>query len=196
MNPQSTRPLPVRGGPLPAKSTEDDRWVEGLRKGDEATFAVLNRNHSQAMLRIAKVYVSSHATAEDVVQETWLAILTGIGRFEQRSSLKTWMFHILANKARTAARLERRCVADPVTALGDIERDGSGVAPERFLGHPQRQLQRQRPPLPWDCPADDQLIVAHDVAAVRDAIADLPPIQRLVISLRDVDCWTSPEVCA
>src|ERR671930_586329 len=100
-------------------SPEDARLVEGLRAGDEAAFTALMREYGAAMLRVAQMYVSSRAVAEEVVQEAWLGVLKGIGRFEGRSSLKTWLFRIVANTAKTRGVREARSV--PFSSLGDNE---------------------------------------------------------------------------
>ena len=109
----------------------DARLVDGLRRRDDAAFAELMREYGAAMLRVAQMYVSSRAVAEEVVQEAWLAVLKGIDRFEGRSSLKTWIFRILANTAKTRGMREARSV--PLSALGEDD-DGSGVDVDRFFG--------------------------------------------------------------
>jgi len=178
-------------------ASEEGELVAGLLRGDEAIYLSLTQRHSGAMLRIAKLYVSSHATAEDVVQETWLAVWNGLSRFEQRCSLKTWIFDILTNKARTASRRERRCIPDNGFAQREFEGCSGGVSPHRFFDsrHPQWPLHWKQPPLPWDRAAEDSVIAAEAVQVVLTAINDLPQSQRLVISLRDVECWTATEVC-
>jgi len=182
---------------LAITASEEAALIAGLLQGDEATYLSLTQLHSGAMLRIAKLYVSSHATAEDVVQETWLAVWNGLSRFEQRCSLKTWIFDILTNKARTASRRERRCIPDNGFAQREFERCGGGVSSHRFFDsrHPQWPLHWKQPPLPWDRTAEDSVIAAEAVQVVLTAINDLPRSQRLVISLRDVECWTATEVC-
>src|SRR5437667_1703339 len=104
-------------------SPEDARLVDGLRRRDDAAFAELMRDYGAAMLRVARMYVSSRAVAEDVVQEAWLAVLNGIDRFEGRSSLKTWIFRILANTAKTRGVREARSV--PFSSLADGETESA-----------------------------------------------------------------------
>jgi RNA polymerase sigma-70 factor (ECF subfamily) len=142
------------------------------------------------------VYVSSHATAEDVVQETLLAVLQGVHRFEGRSSLKTWMFRILTNRAKTAAHKERRCRPDTAQTVREI--DGPSVAASRFLtrgedpewaGHWKHELRS------WGRAADHGIVDAEAAEVVRAAIGDLPSMQRLVVTLRDAECWSAEEVC-
>ncbi len=174
-----------------------DALVAGLRAGDEAAFLTLIRRHQASMLRIARVYVASHASAEDVVQETWLAVLRGVDRFDGRSSLKTWMYRILVNRAKTAGQRERRCVPDSQFAPHQPDGSEPAVAAERFLDalHPQWPQHWKHPPLPWERSVEDRLVTAEAVGVVGDAINDLPPAQRLVVTLRDVECWTAQEVC-
>src|SRR5205814_205611 len=112
---------------------DDAALVDRLRAGDEAAFAELVRLYHPSLLRFARLFVSSPAVAEDVVQETWLGVLRGIGRFEGRSSLKTWIFRILANTAKTRGVREARSI--PFSALGD---DEDAVDPDRFLGPGER----------------------------------------------------------
>ena len=95
---------------------EDARLVDGLRAGDEAAFRELMRDYGGAMLRVALMYVSSRAVAEDVVQDAWIGVLRGIDRFEGRSSLKTWIFRILTNTAKTRGEREGRSVPSPILA--------------------------------------------------------------------------------
>src|SRR5439155_7366370 len=115
-------------------SREDASLVEGLRAGDEAAFRALMREYGGAMLRVAQMYVSSRAVAEEVVQDAWIGVLRGIGRFEGRSSLKTWLFRIVANTAKTRGVREARSI--PFTSLGG---DSEGtVDADRFLGSGER----------------------------------------------------------
>ena len=121
---------------------EEARLVEGLRNGDEAAFTALVREHGAAMLRVAQMYVSSRSVAEEVVADTWLAILNGIGRFEGRSSLKTWIFRILANTAKTRGVREERSI--PFSTLGG-EDDSKASLPEgRHDPVPGRRNGRRR----------------------------------------------------
>ena len=106
----------------------DARLVDGLRKRDEAAFAELMREYGASMLRVAQMYVSSRAVAEEVVQEAWLAVLKGIDRFEGRSSLKTWIFRILINRAMSRGKREKRIV--PFSSLSPAEDDSQGFSAE------------------------------------------------------------------
>src|SRR5919108_389746 len=160
------------------------------RAGDEATFVGLVRAHHPALVAAAMSYVGSRAVAEEVVQETWLGVLSGLERFEGRCSLKTWIFKIAANIARTRGVRERRCL--PFSSLGGGEDAGEPAAgPDRF--HPNDHPcagHWARPPRPWDTP-EGALLSAETRDVVRVAIARLPPSQRLVVTLRDVEGWSA-----
>jgi RNA polymerase sigma-70 factor (ECF subfamily) len=148
------------------------------------------------MLKVASIYVPSRVAAEEAVQETWLAVLEGLDRFEGRSSLKTWIFRILMNRAMTRGQRERRTV--PFSALFDpaAEADEPAVDPDRFQGPASRfPGQWSRPPHPWEEVPETRLLARETLAQVRTAIDGLPPSQREVITLRDVSGWTSQEVC-
>jgi RNA polymerase sigma-70 factor (ECF subfamily) len=185
--------LSLRGFFAPAPDS-DAGLVRALRDGDEAAFAALVDRYGPSMLRLAMMYVSSRAVAEEVVQETWLAVLTGIDRFEERSSLKTWMFRILTNKAKTRGEREGRTV--PFSSLGDPERDEPAVDPDRFVdtGVPGRGPWAT-PPRALDRIPEDRLLAREAQERIVAAIRALPSAQRAVITLRDVDGLTSEETC-
>jgi len=148
--------------------------------------------YGPSMLRIALLYVPSRAVAEDVVQETWLAVLTGLERFEGRSTFKTWLFRILANKAKTRGRRESRSV--PFSALAaDGDEGGTAVDLDRFLGPESRH------PGDWATPPravpEERLLAAEARLRIARAIAALPPNQRAVITLRDVEGLSAAEAC-
>ena len=169
--------------------------VAALRAGDEQTFTELVRMHSGLMQRIALLYVGNRALADEVVQETWLAVLQGIDRFQGRSSLKTWLFRILTNIAQRRARHERRSVPLSSLAPQDDEWTGS-VASERFLGPDERWTGHWVSfPSLWSALPDEHLLSVETLAVARRSIDSLPPSQRTVIDLRDVHGWTSAEVC-
>jgi RNA polymerase sigma-70 factor (ECF subfamily) len=174
-------------------STEEMRLVEGLRAGDEAAFVELMRRYGASMLRIAQMYVRSRAVAEEVVQEAWLAVFKGIGRFEGRSSLKTWLFRILTNTAKTRAIREGRSI--PFSALAGDEENGPSVDPERFMGPNERFPGHwSAPPSSWGEP-EERLGAAETLDVIRAAIDELPPTQALVITMRDIEGLSSEEVC-
>src|SRR5436190_4055411 len=114
---------------------DDERLVGALRRGDEDAFMALVDRYGALMLRVASMYVRTPSVAEEVVQETWLAVLEGIGRFEGRSTLKTWMFRILSNRAKTRGEREARCLPfSSCAAAVDDDDDARAVDPERFMG--------------------------------------------------------------
>jgi RNA polymerase sigma-70 factor (ECF subfamily) len=166
--------------------------VAALRARDEAAFAMLVADYGPAMLRIARMYVSTRAVAEEVVQETWLAVLTGIDRFEGRSSLKTWIFRILANRAKTRGEREGRSL--PFSSLGREGDDEPAVDPDRFTADGRYAGHWSAPPSGWADVPETRLLGKETRAVVHDAIAALPETQRAVITLRDVDGWSSEEV--
>jgi RNA polymerase sigma-70 factor (ECF subfamily) len=170
--------------------------VHALRAGDERAFAELIDRLGPALLRVARFYVRDRAVAEEVVQETWLSVLEGIERFEGRSSLKTWVFRILANRAKTRAGREARTV--PMSALEGAEpEDGPSVEPERFRGPDDRWAGHwASPPASWSALPENRLVSKETIDCIRSLIAALPPAQREVIALRDVEGWPSDEVCA
>lgn len=176
---------------------DDARLVAGLRCGSETAFTTLVRRHQAPMLRVARAYVSSSASAEDVVQETWVAVLRGVDNFDGRSSLKTWMYRILTNRAKTAGQREGRCVPDAAFIEREVDGCGPAVTAGRSLGggRPETPLRWRQPPLPWERALEDEVVRKEALAIVRDAINQLPLSQRLVITLRDVECWTPEEVC-
>jgi RNA polymerase sigma-70 factor (ECF subfamily) len=175
----------------------DADLVAALRRGDEAAFAELVDAWGPAMLRLARLHVPSHAVAEEVVQETWLAVLKGLERFEGRSSLKTWVFSILLNLARTRGQRERRTL--PFAALRDrweARRDEDVVAPERFQGRDgERPGWWAAPPERWADP-HEQLATKEAHAVVQAAIAGLPLRQREALVFRDVLGLDSDEASA
>ena len=172
-------------------SPEDARLVDGLRAGDEAAFAALMREYGAGMLRVARMFVSSRADAEEVVADAWVGVLRGIGRFEGRSSLKTWLYRIVANTAKTRGVREARTI--PFSALA-LEGDGEPtVDPDRFLGTGERFPGHWgAPPQAWAPEAE--LLESEELAVIERAIEQLPPAQRAVITMRDVQGFTSEEV--
>jgi RNA polymerase sigma-70 factor (ECF subfamily) len=153
---------------------------------------MLVEQHQASMLRIARMYVSTRAAAEEVVQEAWLGIVKGLERFEGRSSLRTWMYRIVANIAKTRGQRDGRSV--PFSALaGDDE--GSGVDPEWFQTAADRSPGGWRAfPDDWRGIPDERLVGHETLQQIGRAIEALPPLQAEVIRLRDVLGWTSEEV--
>ena len=163
-----------------------------LRAGDEAAFEGLVARHYGTMLAVAQTYVKGRATAEEVVQETWLAVIQGLDRFEGRASLKTWILSILVNKAKTRGVREARSV--PFAALAG-EDDAPAVAPERFRGADDAFPGHWRA-YPGNWAADTAAGDRETIRAAMGAIAALPPAQQTVIRMRDVEGYSSEEVCA
>ena len=177
--------------PLSVTSVEAD-LLNRLRRGDETAFQALVERHHRAMVRVAMSYVPSRAIAEDVAQETWLAVLQGIDRFEGRSTLKTWIFRILVNRAKSRGVAERRCVTFSALAVDD---NGAAVNPELFLSADDPDAGRWAvEPRPFHDVAPERVLSAELAAHIAGAIDALPPRQRQVITLRDVAGWTSFEV--
>ena len=173
----------------------EEALVDALRRGDTDAFAILIDRHSGAMIRVAMAYVPSRAAAEEVLQETWIAVMRSIDGFEGRSSLKTWLFRILTNVAMRSGARERRSV--PFSALAREEDTSEpSVDPDRFLppGHEHWPGHWVMMPARWPLP-DEGLLAGETREVIAAAIAELPPAQRTVIALRDVEGWTSEEVC-
>ena len=175
---------------------DDPALLAALRNGEEAAFAGLIDRYGGAMLRIAMIYVPSRAIAEEVVQETWLGVLQGLNRFEQRSSIKTWIFRILTNRAKTRGGRERRSVSFSAFEDSDADAFEPAVAPERFLPpeHERWPGHWATRPQSWDN-LEQHLLAQETRAHIDAAIAALPANQRSVISLRDVEGLSTDEVC-
>jgi RNA polymerase sigma-70 factor (ECF subfamily) len=186
-----------RVAPAGSAPADEAQLVEALRRGDEATFVALLERYHGALVRLATVYVGDRVVAEEVAQETWLGVLQGLDRFEARSSLKTWIFHILTNRAKTRAQREGRSV--PFSALWDPDTAPAepAVEPERFLpaDHPRWPRHWASRPQSWDDLPEERLLSRETGARLQEAIAALPPSQREVLTLRDVEGWTAGEVC-
>ena len=170
---------------------DDGALVDALRRGDEQAFATLVERYHASLLRLAMAYVATREQAEDAVQETWLAVLNGIDRFEGRSSLKTWIFRILVNRAKTKGVREHRSI--PFSALESEEGGEPAVDPTRFQATGRLAGAWAAPPASWEGIPEDRLLSAETRAVVDDAIAGLPPMQRAVITLRDVRGLSAPE---
>jgi RNA polymerase sigma-70 factor (ECF subfamily) len=170
--------------------------LDALRAGDEDAFAALVREYHPSLVRVARTYVSTLAAAEEVAQETWLGVLNGLDRFEGRSSLRTWIFRILTNIAKTRAARDRRTV--PFSSLeGESPDREPSVDPERFLPGSERWAGHWKSyPERWDQVPEERLVGDETLARVQDAIDRLPPLQGRVITLRDVEGWSSEEVCS
>jgi RNA polymerase sigma-70 factor (ECF subfamily) len=168
--------------------------LAALRAGDESAYVSLVERHQSSMLRIARTHCPRRDAAEEVVQETWLAVFEGVGRFEGRSSVRTWIFSILANRAKTRGVRERRSV--PVSSLGDAgdDEDGPTVDPSRFASGGRWPGHWTKPPRAWQDRPDDRALAGELRARIDAAVSALPPKQRDVITLRDVEGMSSDDV--
>ena len=180
----------------PALPPDDHRLVDSLRAGDESAFEMLIDRYHSSLLRLAMLFVPSRAVAEEVVQETWLGVLQGLARFEGRSSLKTWIFRILTNRARTRGQREGRSI--PFSAIWNPDSDAADPAVEADRFYPPEHASAGHwvsRPQHWEALPEDRLIGLETRAQIQQAIDALPPSQREVIRLRDVEGWTSEEIC-
>jgi RNA polymerase sigma-70 factor (ECF subfamily) len=161
---------------------DEGELIEALRAGDEQAFVELVDRYHASMVRVASSFVPSRAVAEEVVQDTWLGVLRGIDRFEGRSSLKTWIFRILVNRARTTGAREPR----------SVELDtGDGSRSDRFT--PEGAW--REPPVAWSDDVEDRLAAPEIAASIRAAVEQLPESQRQVVTLRDIEGLSSSDVC-
>jgi RNA polymerase sigma-70 factor (ECF subfamily) len=163
--------------------------VERLLAGDEAAFDSLVAQHHGAMMRFARCFLSRSDVAEEIVQETWLAVLKGLSAFERRSSLKTWIFQILANRARSRATREGRVIPFADVAPDD-ERDTSEELPFTAGGS------WGVPPAPWQVDTPEAVMLRREaVEQIERAMEALPSAQRTVVTLRDVEGLDAAQVC-
>jgi RNA polymerase sigma-70 factor (ECF subfamily) len=171
----------------------DASLLAALRAGDEATFTALVTRYHASLKRVARAYVSTDAVAEEVVQETWLAAIAGLDRFEHRATIKTWLFHILANQAKTRGVRERRTV--PFASLAGSGGGEPAVSPDRFQGEGDAWPGHwAMPPRPWEDP-ERRLASLEAREHLRAAITALPAPQQAVLTLRDVEGLGAEEVC-
>ena len=178
--------------------SDDGRLVIALRGGDEAAFTWLLDQYHAPLHRTARMYVATDAHADEVVQETWVAVLRGIDRFEQRSSLKTWLYRILMNIARTRGVKESRTI--PFSSASGAMNDGAEPTfdADRFRSpaDPDWPGNWASFPLDWEHQPESRLLASETLVLVAAIIQKLPPAQREVLTLRDIDGWTSVEVCS
>src|SRR5215467_7064962 len=174
----------------PLAEEHEQELVAALKERDEAAFAALVDRYQASLVRLARMYVRDRATAEEVAQETWLAVLNGIDRFEGRSSFKTWLFRILTNRAKTRGQRDARSV--PFSSIGDP--DEPAVDPDRFQGDGEEHPGGWRVfPTPWEGDPEERLLAGEARALILDTIEQLPPNQRAVITLRDVEGFSAEE---
>jgi len=171
------------------EATSERELVQRLLRRDEAAFVRLVDTYHSRLLRLALPLVGSRSVAEETVQDTWVAILDGLEGFEGRCSLKTWMFHILLNRARSRAAKEGRTL--PFSALGPAE-EGTVVESERFTAAGTWAV----PPSRWGVESPETLVLRGEALAyMEEVLAELPPNQRAVVTLRDVEELEPEEVC-
>ncbi|HEX6458616.1 MAG TPA: sigma-70 family RNA polymerase sigma factor [Thermoleophilaceae bacterium] len=176
----------------PLAGGREDELVAALRAGDESAFAALVDRYHASLVRLARMYVRDRSVAEEVAQETWLAVLNGIDRFEARSSLKTWLFRILTNRAKTRGQREARSL--PFSSIGDP--DDPAVDPDRFRpeGDQFPGGWKEFPP-PWEGDPEERLLAGEARALILHTIEQLPANQRAVITLRDIEGFDADDVC-
>lgn len=173
---------------------DDAELLEALRRGDEAAFRRVVTTYHAGLVRTARCFVHTQALAEEVAQDTWVAVIRGIDRFGGRSTFKTWLFHIAVNQARTRATREARSVP---AGIGDDDSDGPSVPASRFLAddHPEWPRHWCAEPTDWGV-LPESVIDSDDTRRLIDAtIATIPLLQRQVITLRDIDGVPADEVC-
>jgi len=169
---------------------DDAALLDALERGSEAAYAALLDRYGTALRRVVRAYVGSQAVADEVVQETWLGVLTGLERFERRASVRTWIFSIAINRAKSRGRREARSV--PFSAIEDGQ---PSVDPDRFQPSEGRWPDHWAiAPRPWEDP-ERRLLALEGRERLRDALDRLPETQRLVVTLRDVEGFSAEEVC-
>jgi RNA polymerase sigma-70 factor (ECF subfamily) len=162
---------------------EDDELLERILAGDRDAFRELVGRYQQSMVRVARFYVNSEATAEDVAQESWIAVMRGLEKFEGRSTFKTWLFRIVANRARKAGTREHRIISvDPVDPVASSRFNQGGMWKEA--------------PEPFTDLVNSKIATADVLRAVRAAIGELAEPQQSVVTLRDVEGLSTSDVAA
>ena len=166
---------------------DDDTLLEAIRAGDEAAFSELVARYELGMLKMAQALLGDRTSAEEVVQETWLAFVTAVRKFKHRSSVKTWLFGILINQARKQAARRLKELAKQ----GRIQEGDDDATSDWF---DKAGEWRAMPPV-WNSTPESELLSEEAVEYIYDVIASLPEKQRIVLSLRGIEGWTSDEVC-
>ena len=175
---------------------DDGSVIDALRHGDEGAFARLVDQYHPSLRRVARLYIANRAVADEVVQDTWLGVIQGIWAFERRSSLKTWIFRILINRAKTRAVREGRMGPSPRFDAA-VEAAEAMIAPDHFqpVDHPTEPGRRTHPPPDLGASPERWLLAQEVRQHLQSAIAALPEHQRLVLILRDVEGCSTEEVC-
>ena len=173
----------------------DDRVIARLKRGDQGAFDKLVTQHHSALIRVAMGYVADTEVAEEVVQDTWLAVIEGLDRFEGRSSLRTWICGILIHKAKDRGVREKRHTTFSAFESFDDDND-EAVDPSRFQETGEWAGHWAFPPQPWDHQTPEKLLASRQaVGAMQRAMEALPPTLREVLILRDVEGVEAKEVC-
>lgn len=177
-------------------SSDERDLVDALRRGDEAAFAALVDAHGSWMLRTARSVVGSRAVAEEVVQETWLSALRALDRFEGRSTLRTWLFTILINRARRQAVRENRSTSFSDLARREAAAGESEPLADRFFegSHPRWPGNWTTVVAAWDRLPEQRLLAGETRETIERAVETLSPAQRIVFSLHDLEGWSAEEV--
>jgi RNA polymerase sigma-70 factor (ECF subfamily) len=186
----------ARTSPVEVDRSEDAVLVARLRAGDESAFTHVVDAWSPTMLRLARTFVSTDASAQEIVQETWLAVVRGLDRFEGRSSVRTWVFRILSNLGKTRGVREARSV--PMSSLSRADTEGPTVDPSRFRGADDEWSNGWTlvgSPRAWSPSPEDAALAGEVRRQVATALQELPERQRTVVSLRDVHGMSADEVC-
>lgn len=194
----TSNPLFVLGVPSLHDTIQLDEagLVQALQRGDEKVFTAVMELYSGSLLRLAMSFVPSRAVAEEVVQETWMGVLEGIGRFEGRSSFKTWLFRILTNRAKTRGTRERRYEPFGLSGSDSDGDDGPSFEDSLFVTEGSGKGHWADPPQGWEPDTPERVLLSKECrTAIETAINGLPDNQRQVITLRDVEGVSAEEVC-
>jgi RNA polymerase sigma-70 factor (ECF subfamily) len=194
----SATAVSARERPQPSSDEGERRLLAAVLAGDESAFAALVDAHGSWMMRAALLHVSSRAVAEEVVQEAWLSVLRALDRFEGRSSFRTWLFTIVTNTARKVAARERRSTAFSALANAGGDPARAAALRDRFFDgtHPRWPDLWNTVVEPWDRLPEERLLSGEIRATVENAVDGLPPAQRAVFELRDLEGWSAVDVCA
>lgn len=191
-DPSPSNPISESNTPIPDARAQ----LDALRRGDERVFVELVKQYNGMMVRIAQMYVGDHITAGEVVQEAWLGVLRGLNGFEGRSSLKTWIFTIVSNLAKTRGMRDKRTIPFSFIPNYEEDTDEPAVPAERFRGAGEiGAFGWKAPPAAWESDPVAQTLNGELKTYLDAAVEALPDQQRAVITLRDIQGWTADEVC-